>query len=391
MSNLPGQSVDPVNVVSVSVIPEAPTLQLGNLSTIALFSQDAPSGWSVGQTYQIYKNPSVVGVDFGVNSNAYAIAQGLFAQNPNVLANSGYLVIIPRLTSPSLESVRDAITRTKNLVFYFGILIDEEMASQPTEFAALAAMVQTLDKMFFYTSSNIADLQPGSMLDLLRSGNLHNTRGFYHGNELLNGALVQQTQIFSGAYAGRGLSVDFGGSRTTLTMNLKSMSIIQPDQTIGDGQLALAQTAGIDVYVGIGNIAEMLTSGANSYFDAIQIQFWLKSALQVAGLNFLAGTSTKIPQTEEGMNGLKDAYAKICTQGVVNGAIAPGAWSSPTIFGNQADLYRNIAAIGYYIFSTPVALQNQVDRVNRKAPLVQIGVKLAGAIHSSNVIVQLNA
>jgi len=391
MSVTQGQTVDPANIVSVSVIPQPPTLQLGNLSTIALFTQDAPSGWAIGQTYGIYKNPSTVATDFGVNSNAYAIAQAIFAQNPNILANSGYLVIIPRLTSPTLETVREALTRTKNLIYYFGILIDEEMGSQASEFAALAAMVQTLDKVFFYCSSSITDLEPGSMLDLLQSGGLSQTRAFYHGNPLLNGSLAQQTQIFAGAYSGRALCVDFGGSRTMLTMNLKSLTIIQPDQTIGDTQLAKAAAAGIDVYCGIGNISEMITSGANEWFDAVYIQYWLKSALQMAGINYLAGTSTKIPQTEEGMNGLKDAYAKVCTAGVVNGSVAPGSWTSSDVFGNLADLTRNIATVGYYIYSTPVTQQSQSDRVNRKAPLVQIGVKLAGAIHSSNVIVQLNA
>ena len=329
--------------------------------------------------------------DFGVNSNAYAIANGIFAQNPNILANGGYLVIIPRLTSPSPETVRAAITRTQNLVYYFGILIDEEMDAQATEFGALCSMIQGLDKMFFYTSSVIANLQPGSMLDLVRSSSEDHCRMMYYGNAILNGSAAQQTQIFAGIYAGRALCVDFGGSRTALTMNLKNLSIAYPDQTIGDTQLALAQTAGVDVYVGIGNIAETITSGANNWFDAVYIELWLKGALQAAGINYLAGTSTKIPQTEEGMNGLKDAYRQVCAQAVVNGAAAPGSWTSSTIFGNQADLHRNVESIGYYIFSTPVATQAQTDRALRKAPLVQIALKLAGAIHSSNCIVQLNA
>jgi len=42
---------------------------------------------------------------------------------------------------------------------------------------------------------------------------------------------------------------------------------------------------------------------------------------------------------------------------------------------------------GYYTYSIPIAQQAQTDRELRKAPLVQIAVKRAGAIHSSDVLV----
>ena len=63
------------------------------------------------------------------------------------------------------------------------------------------------------------------------------------------------------------------------------------------------------------------------------------------------------------------------------------SWNSSETFGNTDDLRRNIIDTGYYIYSLPIAQQSQVDRDARKAPLVQIAVKLAGAIHSSTVLV----
>jgi hypothetical protein len=62
-------------------------------------------------------------------------------------------------------------------------------------------------------------------------------------------------------------------------------------------------------------------------------------------------------------------------------------WNSAETFGNPEDLRRNITDVGYYIYSQPIAQQLQAQREARIAPLVQIAIKLAGAIHSSDVLV----
>ena len=51
---------------------------------------------------------------------------------------------------------------------------------------------------------------------------------------------------------------------------------------------------------------------------------------------------------------------------------------------------NNILNVGYYIYSAPVNLQNTADRVARKAPLVQIAIKEAGAIHSTGLVIDIN-
>ena len=89
------------------------------------------------------------------------------------------------------------------------------------------------------------------------------------------------------------------------------------------------------------------------------------------------------------MVGLKNAYEQRCVQGVRNGLIAPGAWNDSVPFGNPEDFLRNIEERGYYIYSLPIAKQQQAEREQRIAPVVQIAIKLSGAIHSSNVIVNV--
>lgn len=391
MSNQPNQSLPLSNVINVSVI--SPGLSLGspNMSAVALFSQETPSGWSGGQTYALYTDATQVGTDFGANSSAFAIATALFSQTPNILTGGGYLVIIPRLQSPSLESTEAAMIRMADTIFFEGVLIDEEMDSQATAFANLSNYCQSVKKIFGYASSVISNLQPGSMLDLVRTAGNTYTRCFYYGNALLNGASVQQTQMFAGAYLGRGMSTDFTGSETAATMNLKALATISPDQTIGETQWALAKAAGIDIYPSTSGVPGVQSFGANEFFDQVYDRAWFGFQLAVDGFNYLAQTSTKIPQTEDGIIGLQNAYAATCAQAVRNGYLAPGAWTLSTKFGNPADLVRNVADFGYYLYHTPVALQSPADRNARKAPLIQIAAKEAGAVQSSNVIVNVNA
>jgi len=104
----------------------------------------------------------------------------------------------------------------------------------------------------------------------------------------------------------------------------------------------------------------------------------------------LQAASTKVPQTEGGMTALKSAYRQVCDQGITNQYGAPGTWTSPVTFGNQALFFQNISQTGYYIYSVPVAQQTSAARATRAAPLVQIAFKEAGALQSSSVLVNIN-
>lgn len=388
MPNQDGQNLSLTNVITVSVLPTPAQLGMPLINTVVIFTSNQPSGWGEGQTYGVYKDPAPVSTDFGVNSDMAAMANAFFAQTPNPIGTNGYLVIVPLLEA---ETVREAVVRIGDSVFYYGVLIDNELAADdPTEFSALVTALQAAGKLFGYCSSNVNDLQPGSPLDLVRSASEYRGRMFYYGNPLLNGAAVQQTQIFAAAYLARGLSVDFSGVGTAITMHGKQLVSITPDQTIAQTQLNLAQTAGIDVYVSIAGVPAVFCSGANQWFDQVYNDDWFAMALQVAGFNYLLPINFKVPQTEEGMSGLKSAYRAICEQAKTAGVLAPGAWTGAVPAGvPQALFLSNIANVGYFVFSQPVALQNQAARNARQAPLVQIAAKLAGAIQSSNVLVQM--
>ena len=378
------------NVVSISVAAIPQGLSEFNTSNLALFTRDAPNleTFPVDNTgkptYQIYLSPQQVATDFGTGTTTYAMALAVFSQQPNILANDGYLVIIP---FQSGEILSNAIVRTAELVQYFGVM-QAEIDSQTVTLQAAAQIQSMVGKMGFFVSDNILDIAPGGTLDLLRTGGYTQARGLFYGDDLSDDDL--SALIMQASYAGRALSVDFQGSNTTQTMHLKTLIGVQPDPTMTETYLEQCQACGADVYISIQGNPYVFTSGANDFFDNQYNLQWFVGALQVAGFNALAQTGTKVPQTEQGVSVLKAAYRQVCQQAVTNQYAAPGTWNSPVTFGIQGDLIANIANRGYYIYSVPVSQQSASVRQTRAAPLIQIALQEAGAIHSTSVVVNIN-
>lgn len=372
--------LDISNVINISVSATPLGISEFNTSNIALFTDEVP-GDPFDDGYKIYKEPTEVGTDFGTSSDTYKMALAVFSQAPNILANNGYLVIIPLEASETLDM---ALTRTKDLVQYFAVMTNYVETSQETLDAA--AIIQALNKMAVFAQRTEASVNPGGLLDQLRSGGFWRSRGLYYG-----GATDLSALQMKAAYAGRAFSTVFAGSNTTQTMHLKDLATIQPDPSMTQTIKEKCTAAGADIYASIRGVSKVLTSGENRFFDQVYNLSWFIGAIEVAGFNYLAQTATKIPQTENGMLGLKGAYRRVCGQAVTNAYSAPGEWNSPATFGDQALMLDNIRQAGFYIYSSPVALQSQADREDRKAPLVQIALKEAGAIHSSTVVVNVNA
>lgn len=370
------------NVITVSLSKAQTGIGEYNVNNLAIFtSEETGSGFgSLG--YKIYKTPSGVATDFGTNSVTYKMALAAFIQSPNFLNGGGYLAIIP--FSSSSETLAEAISRTAGLVQYFGILSTKDYNAE--EISNAAAAVQAMNKMLFAVSSSAADIAAGGSFAAIAEAGYDKTRCLaYLSDDTLS------AKRMAAAYAGRALSTAFEGSNTTQTMHLKDLAGITADPSITETQLQLCKNCGADVYANIAGAAKTFTSGKNGYFDQVHNRCWFLGALETAGFNALAKVSTKIPQTESGMSLLKGAYRLVCERGVRNGYIAPGAWNGADRFGDPEAMLRNIEETGYYIYSQPVSLQAQTEREARKAPLVQIAAKEAGAIHSTSVIVQIEA
>ena len=345
----------------------------------------------IGSTYRVYTDPIQVGLDFGTGSETYAMAQEVFSQSPNILSGGGQLVIYPMTSADTLSTAIFAITQ----LIYTGGICWCAYNPSVSEIVAASNEVQSLTPktLLFAPTNNKSDLYSsgspqGMCYQVFAAGN-QQTR------TLLYTVSAQAARLFAAAYASRLLSTNFNGSNTTITMNFKQLTGIQPgsslvaDSGIDSTTYAQCQVVGTDFYTSIQGIPETISTGANGYADNVFNMTWLLNTLQTTTFNFLAQTPTKIPQTESGMTALKGAMTNVLNQAVANGFLAPGQWTATT-FGNPVDLIRNIADFGYYIYSQPVSQQLQAQRQNRVAPLVQIGVKFAGAIQSVNGIIFIN-
>jgi len=377
--------LDITNVITISLSAAQTGLGEYNVNNLAIFTGETPETSFGDLGYKIYKAPKEVGVDFGTNSVTYKMALSVFAQTPNILNGDGYLVIIPFADESGIpETLAEAISRADSLVQFFGILSTRDYDA--VEVGAAAAVVQTLNKMLFVVSNDAADIAAAGSFHDIAEAKYDKTRCLAYLS-----ATTEPAKVMAAAYAGRALSTAFEGSNTTSTMHLKDLVGVTADPTMTQTQLNLCQDCGADAYVNIAGVAKTFTSGANGYFDQVYNRCWFLGALEVAGFNALAKVSTKVPQTEPGMTILKGAYRLVCDRAVRNGYVAPGAWNSADRFGDVEAMLRNIEEVGYYIYSLPVNQQAQTEREARKAPLIQIAIKEAGAIHSSNVLVYINA
>jgi hypothetical protein len=279
-----------------------------------------------------------------------------------------------------LERVKDAILRTQGSINYFGIILNEMPAS--ADLLELGSMLQSMDKLLFVGSSSSADI--AGLFTTIESDGYTHVRCTYYS------VSAAKALDFAAGYASRGLSIDFSGSNTAHTMELKEISGIDADPGMTQTLATAARAAGVDVYVDYG-VPKTFTSGANNFFDQIYTNLAFKLKIQIAGFNYLAQTNTKIPQTEQGMSGLKGAIRKVCAAFVNNGVFAPGTWNDSTTFGNPDDHIRNIKDTGFYIYSDSIAAQSQADRAARVAPKIYVAGKDSGAIHSASVTVYVEA
>lgn len=191
------------------------------------------------------------------------------------------------------------------------------------------------------------------------------------------------------SFMGRAFSVNFSANRSTITMMYKQEPGVVAE-FLTESQASLLKERRCNVFVNYVNDTAIIQYGVmagDAYFDEIHGLSWFKDALQNAEYNLLYQSKTKIPQTDAGQNQLIAQAAAVCDEAVNNGLVAPGTWNADG-FGQlqRGDFLKS----GYYIYSPPMALQEQSQREARIAPPIQIALKLAGAIQELDIIVDVN-
>jgi len=276
------------------------------------------------------------------------------------------------------ETIAAAITRLENSIEFYNTITDLQM--EDAVITTLAAFVQARQIIFIHQFSDFSVLESGSVCDNIATAEQEKFRCLFYSNNLAD------ANLFKAGYIGKQSSVNFFGVNTARTDNLNTITNVIADANLIQTDLDKAELSGIITYGNYG-LNAIKSDKANNFYDAVYNKLALELQLAVAGFNYLQGTNTKIPQDEAGMNGLKDSYRNVLVRFVNNRVIGVGLiWNSSDTFGDPEDLKRNITDVGFYIFSQPIAQQSQTERDAREAPLVQLAIKFAGAIHKGDVI-----
>lgn len=188
---------------------------------------------------------------------------------------------------------------------------------------------------------------------------------------------------------GRAFSVNFLANRSTITLMYKQEPGIVAE-LLTESQAEALTAKRCNVFVQYNNATAILQNGVMAgpaYFDEIHGLDWFANALQTAEYNLLYTSPTKIPQTDAGQNMIVAVAHSVCDEAVNNGLVAPGTWNAAG-FGQLSQ--GNYLKSGYYIYTPPMALQDQATREQRIAPPIQIALKLAGAIHQLDCLITVN-
>lgn len=370
-------------VVSASAVTPGAGIEPLKLGTILVLTTSEPIA-SDAPSYIISRTASGISTAYGTETTVSKLAQIIFSQNPNILANDGYLIVA---SFNENETYSQAITRLSNQIYFEGVITDKDLEDE--EAGEASATVQSMkNRVLFLPSSDVNALQSGNGL-FYKLKNNPNTKCLLYTLGENEAAQKLNSKLFAAAYASRGLAVNYNGSNTTMTMNLKDLTGIQADTNISETILQQCVELGVDCFPSIDGLAKVISNKTTLYFDQIVNQIWFISSIQRAVFNVLATTRTKIAQTDIDLEKITKAIRGVCKQGITNGMLAPGTWNSPDTFGNLEDFHRNIEEFGFYIYHQPVSEQAQINREERKAPLYQIAAKEAGAVHSGNILIYI--
>lgn len=295
-------------------------------------------------------------------------------------ADDGYLV-----GGADAETAAEAVQAIANISSdWYGLYIASSVAPDTAAYLAVAAFIEGsgLSRIFGITTQSTAVLDSAQDTDIasqLKALGYKRTFIQYSSN----------SPYASASIFGRAFTVNFDGSNTTLTIKFKQEPGVVAEN-ITASQAAALTDKNCNVFVKYNNDTNIIQQGVmvNGYFfDEVHGTDWLQNAVQTAVYNLLYTSTTKIPQTDSGINVINTTITKVLSQAVVNGLVAPGQWNAGG-FGalNQFDFLET----GYYVYAPPVASQLQADREARKAPVIQVAIKLAGAVHFVDVIINVN-
>jgi len=193
--------------------------------------------------------------------------------------------------------------------------------------------------------------------------------------------------------AGRMGSINFNANDSIITLKFKQLPGTLPDAGMTPTQAQQLQDKLTNFYSersGAPMYEEGYTMKQGTWIDVRYWLDWFVNAVRVEVFNAFY-SSGKVPQTEAGMNLVKDSITLVCDQGVANGGIAGGQLSPALTASVKAKTgnttFDGFLTGGYLVYADPMATLPQSERDQRKAPPFYVFLKGAGAIHGADILV----
>lgn len=240
----------------------------------------------------------------------------------------------------------------------------------------------TITRLYGVTTQETASLSSLSTTDLpylMKAANYNQTMSMYS----------SKSPYAIASIFGRAFSVDFTAANTTIDLMYKQCpGLVAENLTPSEG--SVLQSKNCNAFVDYDNGTSLIQYGvcaSGQYIDTIHGVDWFQNDAQTTIFNVLYTSTTKVSQTDAGINQLTNACTSSCQDAINNGLAAPGVWTGPSFGSLQTGQFLKN---GYYVFAPSVSTQSAADRDTRKAPPIQIALKLAGAVNTVNVLVTIN-
>ena len=367
------------NIVNVDVIIGPRAASGRNFGALLILGSSTVI--PVSERMRLYSAVEDIGDDFGVDSPEYEAATVFFSQSPKpqeVYIGRWAKTLTDEETGDP-ETLLEAVNAVMDYTDWYGLAIadDDDIADDDMLSVAAAVEASSLSRILAVTTDDVAAVDTTYTTDLASK---------------LKAAKYSRTFIqysTSSKYAalsafGRAFTVNFNGSNTTITLKFKQEPGVTYE-TLTSNQARALDAKNCNAFVYYANDTAILQQGVmanGDFFDERHGLDWLQNYVQTNLFNLLYTSTTKIPQTDAGVTRLLSNVEFSMDQAERNGLIAPGVWNGGDI-GQLAS--GDTLTKGYYVYAQNVAEQAQSDREARKAPLIQVACKLAGAVHYADV------
>lgn len=367
------------NVVNVDVIMSPRAAAGRNFGALLILGSSTTI--PVSERIRLYASAEDIGNDFGIDSPEYQAATVYFAQSPTPqeVYIGRWAKTLGTTESGETETLTEAVNAVLQYTNWYGLGVADSEAIDDAEWLNVASAIESasLSRILAITVNDPQTIDTASTTDLasrLKAAKYARTFVQYS-----TSSKYAALSAFSRAF-----TVNFNGSNTTITLKFKQEPGITYE-ALTVNQAAALDAKNCNVFVYYQNDTAILQQGVmanGDFFDERHGLDWLQNYVQTNLFNMLYTSTSKVPQTDAGVTRLLANVEQSMDQAVTNGLVAPGIWSGGPV-GQLAS--GETLTKGYYVYAQPLAEQAQADREARKAPLIQVACKLAGAVHYADV------